>query len=342
MIYDLIVVGNGLAAQTFLFELFKNGNVKKSQNFSVAQIFSEDIAASCSLRTTASVSLFGIEEGVSDLGNELHQSFLLFQDFYQKYKPDGVEALEQVITYSSEKEKAKMLRRFKVLKTVNHSILKNEVEGTNLNSYIIDPSRYSAWFDKELANNRIVKMKKFVKKLSIDVEGVINCELTDQSIQKARKVVLCTGAYAKLFTKFFENTESILEKTEIVPGSFLERSVDYNCPSFYFTINQHNLIYRSSEKKLILGSVTPESAISLPAHDELNELLSLFSSMCNLPLGSYSDFKVITGLRLKGWRRRPIGVSLDNKNLFMINGLYKNGYTFPHLLSKKIVSELDI
>lgn len=44
MVYDLIVVGNGLAAQTFLFELFRHlkSDVKKSQNFSVAQIFSEE------------------------------------------------------------------------------------------------------------------------------------------------------------------------------------------------------------------------------------------------------------------------------------------------------------
>jgi hypothetical protein len=69
VIYDLIVVGNGIAAQTFLFELFTKLDVKKRQNFSVAQIYSEDIALSCSLRTTATVSLNGIEEGVSDLGN---------------------------------------------------------------------------------------------------------------------------------------------------------------------------------------------------------------------------------------------------------------------------------
>jgi hypothetical protein len=58
VIYDLIVVGNGLAAQTFLFELFnQHGEVVKSQNFSVAQVAAEGIAPACSLRTTATVSL---------------------------------------------------------------------------------------------------------------------------------------------------------------------------------------------------------------------------------------------------------------------------------------------
>ena len=342
MIYDLIVVGNGIAAQTFLFELFTKLDVKKRQNFSVAQIYSEDIALSCSLRTTATVSLNGIEEGVSDLGNELRDSFFLFEDFLKAYNPLGVEKIGQIVGYSTSKDKAKMIRRYKELKTVNHPVLKAEMEGTELNSYLVKPYTYHSWFNEQLSAYGIVQKKNFLKSITKNNEGIIECELLNCEVLKTQKIVLCTGAYAKLFSAFYDDTE-LLKNTYTVAGSFLQRSVDLSRPSFYVTLDDHNLIYRSNEQQLIVGSASMNDGIVMADHLVLDEILAKFNQLCSFSIGALNDFKIVTGLRHKGARRRPIARALDlEKNIYMINGLYKNGYTFSHLCAKKVLSEINL
>ncbi|MBC7539907.1 MAG: hypothetical protein H7281_13885 [Bacteriovorax sp.] len=342
MIYDLIVVGNGIAAQTFLFELFTKLDVKKRQNFSVAQIYSEEIAASCSLRTTATVSLSGIEEGVSDLGNELRESYFLFEEFQKTHNPAGVEKVAQVISYSNDKDRAKMIRRYKVLKKVSHPILKEEQEGIQLNSYLVQPLLFNSWFKDQLSHHDIVQKKKFLKKFTKINDGIIECELHNNEVLKTKKIVLCTGAYAKLFSEFSDETLDF-KNTQTVPGSFLERSVNLLRPSFYVTINELNLIYRSEEQTLIVGSASSNGGIIMADYKELNGILDMFNQKCNFSIGHLSDFKIVTGLRHKGVRRRAIAKALDlEKNIYMISGLYKNGFTSSHLCAKKVLSEINL
>jgi hypothetical protein len=342
VIYDLIVVGNGIAAQTFLFELFTKLDVKKRQNFSVAQIYSEEIAASCSLRTTATVSLSGIEEGVSDLGNELRDSFFLFEEFQKTHNPAGVEKVTQVISYSNDKDKAKMIRRYKVLKKVGHPVLKEEMEGTQLNSYLVQPLLLNSWFKDRLSHHNIIQKKNFLKKFAKNNDGIIECELLSNEVIKTKKIVLCTGAYAKLFSEFFDDTLD-LKNTQTVPGSFLERSVNLSRPSFYVTIDELNLIYRGQEQTLIVGSASSNGGIVLADYKDLNELLVMFNQKCNFFIGELSDFKIVTGLRHKGVRRRAIAKALDlEKNIYLISGLYKNGFTSSHLCAKKVLSEINL
>lgn len=342
MIYDLIVVGNGLAAQTFLFELFRKLDVKKSQNFFVAQIYSEEIAASCSLRSTATVSLNGVEEGVSELGDELRNSFFLFEEFQKKHNPKGVEKITQSITFSSDKEKAKMIRRYKVLRKVSHPVWSEEVEGTELDSYLVEPLLFNSWFNEHLSPHKIVQKKNFLKNFTKNSEGIIECQLLNNEILKTKKLVLCMGAYAKLFSEFFDETHE-LNNTEMVAGSFLERSVKLSRASFYMTIDENNLIYRSGEQKLIVGSASKTGGLVMADHSELDEVLAMFNERCSFPIGQLSDFKIVTGLRHKGARRRPIARALDpEKNIYMISGFYKNGFTFSHLCAKKVLSEINL
>ena len=88
-IYDLAVIGNGIAAQSFLWNLSQKES--KSQNFSIAHIYSEKLAPACTLRSSATVSLNGIDEDVSALGNDMRESFFLFDELFKKYRTDGVE-----------------------------------------------------------------------------------------------------------------------------------------------------------------------------------------------------------------------------------------------------------
>lgn len=342
-IFDLIVVGNGLAAQTFLFELFAKLDVNKSQNFSVAQIFSEEITASCSLRSTATVSLSGIEKGVSELGDELHQSYYLFEQFFKKHSPLGVEKVKQIITFSKKEEKEKLQRRYKTLEEIRDPLFKEEkFWGTRLDSYIVSPKIFNSWFHKKLARPNLVVKKNFVKKMFLDEQDLINCELASGEVVRGYKIVLCTGAYAKIFSAFFEGTEGI-QSTQTVAGSFLERSIHLGMPSFYLTIDGYNLIYRSAEEKLLLGSASNANTLLIADYMKLQEILFLFKEKCRFDIGELNDFKIVTGLRHKAAKRRASALSLNpQKTIFMINGLYKNGFTFSHLCAEKILKNLNL
>ena len=342
MIYDLIVVGNGLAAQTFMFELLKSRDVKQSQNFSIAQIYSEEIAASCSLRSTATVCLSGIEDDVSDLGNELRDSFYLFEDFYKLHFPAGVEKVTRFVTFTNDNDKRKMIRRYKNLVGITHPVFKEQMEGVCVDSYLVYPEILNSWFTDQLSIQGITVIKNFLKNLSKSDDGNIECKLLNNEILKTKKVVLCTGAYAKIFADFYDHAD-YLKDTHVVAGSFLERSVNLNRESFYLTIDGHSLIYRNKENKLILGSVSKNGGFVLSDHGLLNEVLEIFNNLCSFSLGNLNEFQAVTGMRHKGGRRRPIARAIDEeKNIYMISGLYKNGYSFSHLCAKKIVSEINL
>ncbi len=338
MVYDLIVVGNGLAAQTLLFEIFNND--KKSQNFSVAQVYSEEITPSCSLKTTATVSLSGIEEGISELGEELRESYFLFENFIINHSPKGVESVERFVTYTTEKEKGKMLRRYKSLSKLNHPLLKEEFEGTKLNSFLISPELYSSWFDEFINLQNIDRRKAFVSAVKRNNDGLYECHQIGGEILLAKKIVLCTGAYSKILSQFFDLSE-VLEKSEVVAGTYLERTVDLNRNSFYFTIDSHSLIYRNSDNKMILGSTSKKGGFHSADFVELKNIFTHIQSLLSFNLGSFSDYKIITGQRHKGIRRRAFFNSIDpQQTLYLISGLYKNGYTFSLLAARAITKSL--
>ncbi len=348
MIYDLIVVGNGLAAQTFLFELFTQlrTNVNKSQTFNVAQIYSEEITPSCSLRTTSTVSLNGIEEGVSELGDELSTAFKLFCDFKKEHSPNGVEEVNQYVAHTNDLHKKKMLRRYKKLEIIDCPLFDTPIEGVKLDSYVIYPGPYSEWFNEEIkikhGTYKLDSYKEFVRSIVLTPEKNYNCTLLNSDVLKAKKIVLCTGAYSKIYAEFIAlDFSNDLIKTQVVPGSFLERKVDLKRDSFYLTLDGHNLIYRSLDQCLIVGSSSSEGALLVGDHNELKTILDHFNNNLNINLGEFKDFNVCTGLRHKGVRRRPIMKPHDDDDsLFMISGFYKNGFSFGHLAALKIVNKI--
>ena len=157
----------------------------------------------------------------------------------------------------------------------------------------------------------------------------------------AQKVLFATGAFAKIFEKFYvpSESESIEIKNIIKAGSYLEREIDLGDKSFYLSIDGHEVLYRknSFESKLILGNVSTLGAFEGADFVALNELLSKLKEILTFDFGNFYDFKLVTGLRHKGPRRLPITEIIDSeKRLFRINGLYKNGYTLGFLAAKRM------
>ena len=214
--------------------------------------------------------------------------------------------------------------------------------GVKIDSYLVYPELFNSWFDHKLSGHGIITKKNFLKSLTKNDDGIIECKLLNNEVMRTKKIVLCTGAYAKLFADFHETAEE-LKDTQVVAGSYLERHVDLDSPSFYLTIDGHSLIYRNEEKKLILGSASKNGGFLMGDYKLLHDILDLFNEKCSFVVGKLSDFKMVTGLRHKGAKRRPMARALDlEKNIYMINGLYKNGYSFAYLCAKKVLSEINL
>ena len=339
--YDLLVVGNGLAAQTLLFEIKKSLQLEdmNCQNFSVAQIFSEDLAPACTLRSTSTVSLNGIEEGISELGDTLRNSFYAFEAFFKEHSLPFIEPVRQTIIATDSYKLQALNRRYKKLDQIKIPLLKTSYEGVELQSYLVVPEKIHAWFDEHLENSSINRIKDFLVSFEIDSNGDILSKTQTGLILKSRKIIFCTGAYSSIFSSFFPSVQ-IGVNQQVVAGAYLQKKMSFS-QSFLLTVDGLNLLYRRSDQNLILGSASLNSMISLCDISELKSIYTKFSDICQVDLGHFEDFNLITGLRHKASKRMPICRFVDQeKKIGVINGFYKNGYSLPFYLSKVMVKEL--
>ncbi len=354
-IYDLVIVGNGIAAQTFLWNLSQEFiNANKSQNFSIAHVYSEIMAPSCSLRSSATVSLNGIEEDVSSLGDELREGFFLFDQMVKKHNPKGVHLIERVVVATNDNEVKKIKRRYKELDNISEALIKDQHPGVRLPSYLIEPEYLLKWLDQE------TKLKKdnfnvFVKNLEKNEAGYVLITEDKKEI-KAKKIIFATGSFAKIFSGFFkldipkvfdpETNEEIPyipfeSKNTIKSGSYLEQEIDLGENPFFLTIDGHQVLYKPG-KILQFGSVTGIGAYEAPDLVSLMELYHHLKDRLSFSVGDFRDFKIVTGLRHKGPRRLLQAHKDPNENIFWINGLYKNGYTLSALAAQKILKLLNL
>ena len=341
-IYDLAVIGNGIAAQSFLWNLSnKNGFlVSKSQNFSIAHIYSEAITPACSQRSSATVSLNGIEEDVSPLGNDMREAFFLFDDLVKTHCPEGVEEVLRTVVSTNENDTKKLTRRYKKLTSITSSRMKQSYPGIEYKSYIISPGPFSFWLKQ---NSPIEKtdFPFFVKNLE-KLQDVFYLTLENGEKVAAKKILFATGAFAKILEKFYAPPESgsIEEKNTIKAGSYLEREIHLGDKSFYYSIDGHQVLYRKNkfESKLIIGSATTVGAYEAPDLIGLHKIYTKLKDILTIEIGEFNDFKIVTGLRHKGPKRLLISEAIDvEKQLFRINGLYKNGYTMGFLAAERMI-----
>lgn len=333
-IFDLAVIGNGVAAQAFLWNL--SNKESKSQNFSIAHIYSEKIAPACSLRSSATVSLNGIDEDVSPLGNDMREAFFLFDELYKTHAPAGVEEVKRVVVGTNEGEIKKLLRRYKTLESVDHPKIQGLYQGKIYNSYLITPEAFMRWLEKE------IKLKKenfpFFAQNIEKRDEVYAVKLEGGGEVLAKKILFATGAFAKIFERF-HGDENLEENNVIKAGSFLSREINLNEKSFYLSIDGHLVLYRHNEheKKLILGNATTIGAYEASDVKALHDLFLKMQGLLTFDLGNFSDYEVTTGLRHKGPKRMILAHELNaEKTLFRINGLYKNGYTMSFLAAERM------
>jgi len=333
--YDLTVIGNGIAANLFLIEHLKKAPLK------TLQIHSNVLAPPCSLNTTGTVVLDGVRMGVSPLGDLIFKSFEAFKSYYQEHNPPGVDpATFYLLTHGEGREsESEFVRRFGSFEKINCPLkTKEDHTGKAWEGFVITPQLLMNYLeDKKNEFSPTIK-----NDLVIGIEnqkGNITIKLLSGESITTKKLLLCTGAYTKLYEAIYPQKEEI-SKSKILPGSFLEtENIDLGESSFAIQKNRQNLIYNASSKKLILGATQQKTLIQAPDYKKLVEIHQNFSNLLEMDLPPISAFQVKSGLRHKGVRRKPFWGKLEEE-IYGFFSLYKKGLSFPFLAAKELSEEM--
>lgn len=313
--FDLIIVGYGIAARCLLREMAKED---KFHNKKILVLQSEDFFRSCSLNTTSVVCLSGVEKGISPLGDMIVDSYQVATQFYKELESDIVEKGIQISLKKDEK---------------------NSLIEEHFDAFFIHPEKLLEKIESEYKN---ILSLTFVN----DVVGAIRNEGNNIWIEGRKynfvseTVVVAAGAWSNFLEKDIACDD--LCRSKFVSGSYLIfNDVDYGEKAFSYSYGHFNIIYRAKSHQLLIGGTTVKENIEAPSVVELHEQYSVFKELLfnRLKLPPFEKAFIKTGMRHKGRKRMPFFGEVS-PGLFLMSGLYKNGFSFPFLGAKKITSSI--
>jgi len=344
--YDFIIVGKGLAAQCFLFELSKT-----NEQYKILQISNEDKLPACTFKTTSVVCLNGVKTNVSALGDLIYESYVQTEEFFKKQKPDGVYPGTQFSLCKQEDEgREDFERRFgDVHKFSSFANLvhfnERELWGRRWDCYLIEPRELMNWLTNKINENLDIESIKG-EVVDFDYDGHV--VLSNDENYNAKNIIICSGAYSKTF---FEEkiSDDILIRSKVVPGQYLTfDNIDWGEENIVIAKKHHNLIYRAYTNKVMIGGTTIKDEKDLESDDLLKEQYDSFSQLLSpdLNLPPYENGHIQVGLRHKGVKRSPFWGAIDKalwkkSRVFGLFGLYKNGFSFPFFGAKELLNEVQ-
>jgi hypothetical protein len=343
--YDFIVIGKGLAAQCFLFELSK-----EDENYSILQISDEESHPACTFKTTSVVCLNGVKSDVTPLGDVLLESYEKTVEFIKKYKPDGIYSGSKFsLCEQSDYGKSEFIRRFgdvhQYSEFANMVHLKDRSYwGRRWECFLIEPEELMNWLGKNIDKSLDVTSLKG-EVIDFDYNGHIVLSNDDSYI--AKNIIICAGAYSK---HFFEEkiSDDILIKSKVVPGKYITfENIDWGHENVVIQSKKSNLIYRAYSNQVMIGGTVIKNEKDLDNEELLKEQYDHLASLLGpeLTLPEYNSGKIKLGLRHKGEKRRPFWGAIDKSlwqeaKIFGIFGMYKSGFSFPFFAAQEVVKEL--
>ena len=335
--YDIIVVGNGLAANVFLNSLSESS----MSNLKILQIFDETSHPACSTKTTAVVCLSGVKKGISELGDLIFDSYFKTVDFYNTSSSKGV-FKGHSYQVCDELQKDEFVRRFGSVDEFHDMAgrkLSKPLLGKKWDNYLISPTPFLEF----LRNQVQQKIPLLEVKAGIVTQIGSDFLYIDGEEVSFKKLILCNGAYIKY--EFFDLNSDLIGPTKVVPGAYLQAdNIDLGDESFVISKKHANLIYRGFEKRLLIGGSTIKKEYGYQCEtEEIEQQYQLYSAVfenMGMTLPSYDSFQLQFGLRHKGRQRMPYAGRLRG-NVYAMMGLYKNGFTFPFLLADQLVQKME-
>ena len=319
--YDFIIIGNGISSKLVLWNLLL---LQKNKEKKILVIYENDFFPSCSLQSSPIVSLGVHKKGLSNLGDLLVKSEVSFVDFINLYCPDGVYPAKQLCLLPTDKrEEDEFIRRYGKCESLYHNRPVAIKE-----SYIIDPVCLFKWFDRK--NKRPNVKFKQASVLKVNERSIL---LRNHQEISFSSIFLCAGTSTSFLFK-----EESLPMGKSVSGSYLKFNRSLNNENFILTSNGLNLINRPNMNDFTFGSSTYEGHIYEGDRRSLKDFYIDFKKEVEfLDLPAFEDGIIHTGIRHKGKRRRPSAVRFGN--VYVLNSLYRNGFTFSFFLAKSLVEE---
>lgn len=312
----IAIVGAGLAAECFKHYFFNFIEIS-NLNLTIDQ-YSSDLAAATTETTTSIIAKRGLKRGISPLGDLLSEAYDEWEEFYNERMSGVIKCNFEHRCSKKQDKHQQFLKRFEAFEIHDQSDFSFVFE----EGYLIDNDIYFKWL-KDNQKLRVNKINKLVK--------------TYDELSHYDFVFYFTGAIGKYFGI---SGSKNLDKSKLVQGTYLI-SDNHNCENYFKNTNVYeidgvNFIYRPISKQLIVGATSNHwGAQYMPDYIGVKQQYEVINKYFDLP--DFDTFKVKVGLRLKGRKRTPyIGVG-DSKNSFVVNGLYKNGYTVAYLGAKKAV-----
>lgn len=336
----IVIVGNGVAAWRINAEL-----EKKFIDSKIIRIGSEAFSPKCSYRTTSINCLRGVQKGISPLGDLMYDSHMEFEEFFNKEAPGGVnEGHEWQLWSDAGGNSDKWERRYsrwEELDEVEGIKFSTPMKAIKSKAYLIDPYEYYQWHKAQFKNTE--HLNDFVIEVNRK-EDKFEVKTQNSNTLIADKLILCAGYMSQDFLSLVddEKVKDYLNRSKPVRGTYLETDFEFGNKSFSLAIESKHLIYRSSDKKLLIGSTSENNnSCQFPMTKEVFDIYDFVNShLSNFNLPPKDNWRVKHGIRFKGAKRTPWWGSVSD-NCYGVFGLYKNAFTFSIKAAKEVVSSIE-
>jgi len=327
---NIAVVGGGIFSWAFLWEFSQLMGYKIYPNHPIQLTFYDgsQIKPACSHHSTALVARRAGNYGISNLGDLIQHSW---NWWVHNYVTKGLGEKEGVLLAPLIYHQASHQKRFSYMESlpeIGSSFFK---EGAHRSepSLLINPSIFLQYLKKEF-NKNIRSLPIVWDILHTNVNYI---DLTQRKIFEQKNVhyfdlvVVQPGAY-KI------DGLTLLEKEEVVYGSFLEFSKVENFYERSFTYSsEYHLYYRLPQKNLQLGIYSSKENSEENEWKNLQQLYesALQDGWC---LPDFTSANKITGARHKIKNRLP--VIGQYQNCYYHFGGYKIGYLVSMYQARKL------
>jgi hypothetical protein len=336
-IKNIVTIGDGIAAWCLHEELLKLPNVK------ITNISSSDLFKPCSLNTTSLNCLRGTRRGLTELGDKVIDSYEVFEEFFNTHKPAGVfKGIEYQLWREDQHDK--WMRRYpEFFKTEDNTFLQDKLISKfnyqQNEAYFIDPKTLKDWYRKR--HSKVECLNGFVTSINYVEGGGYTVESNLNFNDVFDKVILCTNHATHLLARgLSEEFDYYLTHSKPVAGTYLEMPLPEGqyTDNLNIAIGAHHFIVRADSKRLQIGSTSDNKMdIDLPNNKDILNLYNSLQKCFTFELPPFEDFKKHTGIRHKGFERKPYwGRVTPNEEIYSVCGLYKNAFSFAYLAAKEL------
>ena len=328
--FDILVLGNGICAQSILFEMIKDKKFDLDK-LRVGQISSNKSFVPCSENTTSVVSLSGTTRDVSDLGDLIIDAYDYTVDYIKKNALKSFHKGEHYFIPSPDKSKiGNFVRRFGEPEDIR--FLDMTFSGKKSYNFLVDPNVLKHELETYINAHNILKISSLIVHVK---DNIVTC--LDGSKFKAKVIISCLGAYTK---ELFSHVE--VDKTKKVPGDFLIfKNCNISDHNLVLSCGHHNLVYRHFSSTVLIGGTSLNNNWDSIDYIDIKSQYDFYKGILKERLPHFIEGEICSGMRHKGIRRRPFAGELSS-NTYSLHGVYKNGYTFSFYLGKKILDQIKL